>query len=58
MITIEEQMKDYQDLGYILAECEECGETIDVEVDAATGFCHSCGRVVTVANHIINMGMV
>ena len=58
MITIEEQMEDYELLGYIFAECKECREEVKVEPDAETGWCEYCDEVVEVENHLINMGMI
>lgn len=58
MTTLEQQMQDSIDYGYIYAKCVECGTELNIEVDASTGFCDECDKVVEVDNQIYNMDMI
>tara|TARA_Y100000310_G_scaffold87711_1_gene84555 strand:- start:5884 stop:6060 length:177 start_codon:yes stop_codon:yes gene_type:complete len=58
MITVEQQMEDYEEYGLITASCMVCGTECQTEVDNPEAFCDLCGRIVEVHNHIVNQGMV
>lgn len=58
MITIEQQMEEYEYSGLIDAECVHCGTWCRTEIDNPKGFCDVCDTIVDVENHIYNQGMI